>query len=129
DLSVTRQLRKIDEIMAFNTLPVSMELPERPSERKTPVRINFPVNKVDSMVYALPFDGHYTVNFPEPHTVETKYGVFSEEYIKKEDQIIVVRHFELFRGDYSLEEYPAFYNFFEEINKHLKRSIILLKPI
>ena len=129
DLSVTRQLRKIDEIMAINTLPVSMELPERPSDRKTPVRINFPVNKVDSMIYTLPFVGHYTVNFPEPHKVETKYGVFSEEYIKKEDQIIVVRHFELFRGDYSLEEYPAFYNFFEEINKHLKRSIILLKPI
>ena len=111
--------------------PVAATLPGfgSPEQRKTPVRISYPVNKEDSMIYTVPFIKNFEVKIPEDIGVSSQFGTFDQSYEMEGNQIFVLRSFRLYKGDYSIEDYSELYNFFELINGHLKRSAIILNPM
>jgi hypothetical protein len=98
---------------------------DRPEIRKDPVRINYPVNKLDSIVYELPFIDQYETRLPGEVKIETKFGSYKANFQRKDKQIIVLREFRINDGDYSLGDYPDFYSFFESIKEAVKKSVII----
>ncbi|UII20912.1 DUF3857 domain-containing protein [Fulvivirga ligni] len=101
---------------------------ERPASRKLPVKINYPVNQLDSMVYNLSWLESGKVEIPAPVSVDSDYGSFSLKCEKKGNQILFVRRFELYTRTYSLAEYPKFYEFFENIEAAEKKVAAVITP-
>ena len=66
------QFRKVSNLKVIQ--PVIFNIPpfEDPDLRKNPVRINFPINKSDSIVYELPFIDKYEVELTND-SFETRY--------------------------------------------------------
>ncbi|MBA4321578.1 MAG: hypothetical protein C0408_02050 [Odoribacter sp.] len=126
ELVAAKQFRNIGNSLVVNSIPMKLYDLESPGTRKYPVRINYPVNRFDSIIYDLPFMDRYKVNLPGEIRIETKFGSFKTRYVKDDTKIIVIREFQLFRSDYPLSEYPDFYSFFESIKESLKRSQIIL---
>jgi hypothetical protein len=93
------------------------------------VRINYPINKLDSTIYQLPFAGGYKTKIPANINIESKYGRFLEQYQQKGSEIYVSRSFQLFSGEYPKEEYALFYAFIESIKEAQKKSPIVLNPL
>ena len=130
DLSINlkKQFRKLGRSLILRPVSVPVFNLNQPERRKYPVRINYPINKYDSMVYELPFLDEYHIKLPEPVEIESAFGMYSEKYIQKTQQLIIIRNFQLFRGDYPLETYPAFYAFFESIRQASKKTIVIFNP-
>lgn len=126
EFTVSDQFRKIGNNLVINPIPINLVDFERPETRKYPVRINYPVNKLDSIVYELPFMEQYKLRLPDEVKIETKFGQYKEIFLRKDMQIIVLRAFRLYNGDYSLGEYPEFYSFIVSIKESEKKSVIIL---
>ncbi|AHM61938.1 hypothetical protein D770_18430 [Flammeovirgaceae bacterium 311] len=127
-LRVNGQVRKLGSSLVLT--PTNFVLPrlESTSSRKEPIRINYPVNRLDSITYHLPFASQYKTKLPEDVAIESKYGRYQEKYYQQDGQICVSRSFQLVAGNFPKEEYLAFYAFFESIKESQKKSAIVLKP-
>lgn len=91
---------------------VSMQLPrfEKPSQRKYPVQIDYPVYYCDTQHYLTGklFNIHH---LPEKIVLKSGYGEYSCSYSINNDTLKVEKTFLLKPGLISLKEYPAFYSF------------------
>lgn len=124
---VSSQFRNLGDILAISLIPLKAYDLEKPEDRKLPVRITMPVNKVDSVVYQLPFLENYTVEFPAPKLLENQFGKLKIDFAQVDDQLIVARTFQLNTGDFEVKEYAEFYDFFSQIKKYHRKSKIILK--
>lgn len=124
--TVSEHFRRIGSLMVIH--PVSVDIPdlEPPEKRENPVQIKYPTNKIDTIVYELPFISQYKVELPQKVAVETAYGSYTENYIRSHHRIMVVKRFELLSGHYSKDVYSDFYSFIEAIRSKQKQSVILL---
>lgn len=131
NLSLQNQLKKVGEILTFK--PIQLKIPtfEAPEKRKSGVQINYPINISDYIVYTLPFMKDYMPTLPPKEEIKTTYGKYIVEYRynKNDFQIEVLKYFQLYRNDYSVEEYPDFYEFMETITDKEQQTSILLKPM
>ncbi len=120
------QFRKVSNLKVIQ--PVIFNIPpfEDPDLRKNPVRINFPINKSDSIVYELPFIDKYEVELPNDSFTNSVYGKYEERYVKSGHKIIVLKNFQLYAADYPIESYRDFFLFIESIIKIQSQSVILL---
>lgn len=126
DLSVRNQIRNLGKTLAIRVPPGDMFDPEAPDSRMHPVRVHYPVHRVDTITYELPFMDGYTVQLPEPVQIKSPYGSFTELFQKTEGQVIIVRDYLLVSGEYPLAEYPGFYSFIAGVNNALQKNVILL---
>jgi hypothetical protein len=127
-LKVNSQVRKLGKSLVVQ--PTALVLPrlESTSSRAAPLRINYPHNELDSIIYVLPFAGQYKTKLPQDVSIESKFGRYQEHYQEAGGQIRVRRSFQLFAGDYPKEEYPLFYAFIESVKDSQKKSAIVLNP-
>lgn len=100
---------------------------KKPEKRKQPVRINYPVNKQDSLFYTIKYDENYYVKLPKGDTVVTKYGAYAINFFENDNQVVAVKKYVLIPGDYDLDEYEDFYNFIKSIKNIERKSAIILK--
>ena len=128
NLTVKNQFRKLGKSLVLMALPANLIDFEKPDKRKTPVRINYPINREDSIIYKMNFLSLSSIRLPMEISVKSDFGLFKQSYGQEGNQIIVKRTFQLYKGDYSLEVYPELYAFFELIKKQLKQSAIILNP-
>lgn len=128
NMNLKDQIRNIAGSLVINPVPLDIYNFKSSSKRNTPVRINYPIFKEDSIVYSLPFINNYTVKIPENFEIKTKYGSCFVEYHINQDRIEINRSFQLFAGEYSVEEFVTFAAFFEAISAFQKQSHIILKP-
>ncbi|WP_372642259.1 DUF3857 domain-containing protein [Ancylomarina sp.] len=129
DLKVENQVRKIGDMIVLRPLAIPYFDLGKPASRKNPVRINYPVNQNDSIIYNLPFTNQFKVEIPENINIESKYGSYTEHFTRSNDQLILIRNFQLNKGNYSLEAYPDLFNFTEKIKKSTKKSVIILNQL
>ena len=129
ELDVKNQIRNLGGSMVIMPVPLKTFNPEKPEARVNPVKINYPVNRCDTMLYNLPFIGQQKIALPENISIETEYGSYSEEFTKDKGQIIIIRHFQLYAGKYSMEEYTGFYSFLDSIKSQRQKSVIVLNPL
>ncbi|MCG8410896.1 MAG: DUF3857 and transglutaminase domain-containing protein [Bacteroidales bacterium] len=126
--TVTKQIKTIGESLLI-IQPQCIRIPkfEKPTKRKSAVRFNILTNKVDTTIYNLPFINEYKCNIPKNTIVKTKYGEYTIKAFRDENQIKIIQHLILNRGDYLINEYPEFYKFVQQIKKNQKKLAIILE--
>jgi len=129
DLKVENQIRKIGDMIVLKPLVNPYFDLEKPAKRKNPVRINYPINQNDSIIYNLPYTKQFKVEIPKNVDIDSEYGSYTEHFTKLNDQLIVSRNFQLYKGNFALDEYPDIYNFSEKIKESLKKSVIILNQL
>lgn len=121
------QIRQIGNFKVLN--PLRLQIPdfEEPNKRNLGVRINYPVNQVDSIVYSLPLLKNYDAQLPKNINLSNIYGTYQTTFKQINNTIVVCENFQIHKGNYSIKEYPKFYSFINTINKYRKTSSIILK--
>lgn len=100
---------------------------KKPDKRKYPIRINYPINRQDSVIYKIRSTDYKKIIVPECDTISSKYGFYTICSSKSEDQIFVIKKFQLYNGEYAHEEYEDFFNFFKAIHRKENKTAIILK--
>lgn len=121
------QIREIGNLKVISPLQIKVPKFEEPKNRKQDVRINYPINKSDSIVYHMPFMENHKVQLPENIEIKSAFGKYGVSYKQNKNTLIIHEYFLLKRGDYPIEDYPKFYSFIKRIVKHKKTSVIILK--
>lgn len=119
--------RKFGNKEVINPLKILIPNFEKPSNRKLDVRINFPINKSNQVVYKFKNLENKKINLPEGISIKTVFGEYSTEYIISNDLIICNENFTLFDNNIPIKNYPEFYSFIQSIINHKKKSAILLE--
>lgn len=108
---------------------LSSRLPvmEKPDKRKYSLRINYPINRQDSLVYKFDAGFYSEVRLPKEFSIESKFGKYEIKCNQFDDQVLIEKVYQLNSGSYGLEEYAEFYNFINRIKKQERKSSIILK--
>ncbi len=85
---------------------------EAPEKRTLPVIISYPVYFVDSSTIIIP--AGFNAKKPSPVNIESTFGIFNINYVKKQNSIEIYRKLLIKSGDIAIGDYSAFYKF---INK------------
>ena len=113
--------------MAVTPFPIySFEKNVKPKEH--PVRINYPVNISDSIIYKFDFTTAYQSKLPNDTDIKTKYGRYKQCFFTEQNQVILQRQFQLFTGTYPIEEYGDFQSFIDLVMDTQQKSVIILNP-
>jgi hypothetical protein len=126
DLSVNNAFRQIGNSLVLNLSTVRINPFEKPGDRKYPVRINYPVNQVDSIIVEIPFIDDYNVELPGTVSIDTKFGSFHASFTRESGELKIIRRFVIPVNDISINEYDSFFAFLESVNKSIKKSSIIL---
>jgi hypothetical protein len=121
------QFREVGSLKVINPLRIEIPAFKEPSKRTYPVRINYPINELDSIMYDLPHIETYKVQLPEAVELNSVFGSYQATYNIMDSSLIVTEHFQLNSRDIPIDEYPTFYSFLDSINKHKKTSAIILE--
>lgn len=116
-----------NEIVVNN---IAFDVPdiEKPTERKFPIQINYPINRLDTILFHLPIG--YTLS-KKPQNISITacpYGKYSIKFIENEKTILVIKEMLINAGYYPIEEYSQFYDFCNKILNIEKTKHIILKP-
>jgi hypothetical protein len=125
---VNEQFRKLGKSIVIQPFPVYLKDIEPKASRKSDIRVNYPISKSDSIIYHLSFIDGNLIKLPEEVEIDSKFGKYEAKYLKQDQSIIAIRHFQLYQGNYGLEEYPDFYDFLENVKTTQNNSIIVLNP-
>lgn len=95
---------------------IQLSLPEfeQPKDRNLPVQIDYPIHKVDTIVYTIP-EGYKLRKGYENFAETNKYGEYKFDILEKEHEIIVIKSLLINSGYYPISEYKDFYGFYENI--------------
>ncbi len=109
--------------------PLQIKVPdfEAPEKRNLEVKINFPVNKSDSLIFDLSQIEGREMQIPKSINLTNDFGSYSATYQIADNTLTVTENFFLKSGDYSLAPYPAFYSFINAVKNHKKSSAIIIK--
>ncbi|MCK5442271.1 MAG: DUF3857 domain-containing protein [Maribacter sp.] len=121
------QIRKIGKLKVIKPLQLKIPNFEKPNKRNLGVRINYPTNKSDSIVYRLPNLKNYEVQLPDNIDLKSPFGTYQVTYEQCQSALVVREYFQLHSGDYPIEEYPKFYSFINAITNYKKASAIILQ--
>ena len=101
--------------------------PKVPKEttRKTPIRIRFGYQAIDTVRYELNTSNYSIENKQEDVVIESEFGSYKRSVEKTEKQIILHRFFQLEDGVYDPSEYEKFKDFLKQVRRSDSRKIIL----
>ena len=101
--------------------------PKAPKEttRKTPIRIRFGYQAIDTVRYELNTSNYSIENKQEDVVIESEFGSYKRSVEKTEKQIILHRFFQLEDGVYDPSEYEKFKDFLKQVRRSDSRKIIL----
>jgi len=98
---------------------------ENPSKRHFPVCLAYPINYIDTTEVTIP-DKYKAKNIPDEN-IETQFGAVTVKYILHDDKIKIYRNILIKSGDYSIEEYPDFYQFITKLQEITNTPISFIK--
>ena len=95
-----------------------------PKIRKYPVQIDFPINKLDTLNYRVPFD--YAVSsLPQNQKITSRFGTYSVQSTQKGNSVEVIKRFILYAGNYPIEQYKEFFQFVSTVSESENNSYIV----
>lgn len=101
---------------------------EKPQMRKLPVQINFPIFKIDTVVYQIP-NGYKLAHSLVNINAKSTYGEYEMAFNMSDDKIIVTKKLLIKAGNYALDEYEAFYNFYTQIIENENKTHVSLSRL
>ena len=120
-------VREIAGWKVINPLKISIPDFEKPGERTLDVRINYPINKSDKIVFNLKNIEDKEVQIPESFFIESDFGLYSSDFSRENNSIIVYEKFTLLDNDIPIDEYSEFFSFIQSIIDQKKKSAILIR--
>ncbi|MEZ5071838.1 MAG: DUF3857 and transglutaminase domain-containing protein [Bacteroidales bacterium] len=125
---IAGQLRQVGRRKAIDPPPLDLPRYETPAKRTREVRIAQPVHLADSVVYRVAGISRYHILLPQDKRLETSFGHYEVSFERQEDLLLVRRDFVLLPGVISLEEYPLFHAFLEQVERMERQNSIALTP-
>lgn len=104
-------------------LPLEIPFFEKTDTRTLPIQIDYPIFKIDTIHYNIPEDLSIT-SLPENTMMNSSYGEYEFKVVQNGQHIQLVKSFLLNAGDYSIENYEAFYSFINDVKSVEKRTYI-----
>jgi len=106
---------------------VAFTLPnfEKPKIRKLPVQLDYPIYKIDTIIYEIP-DGYILNQDSAAFSVSTKYGEYNLKVYKYSNSIITIKKLLINAGYYPISEYEDFYDFYYQIVESENKTYITL---
>ncbi len=102
-----------NEILIGN-IPFTLPNFEKPGIRKLPVQIDFPINKLDTIIYQIP--SGYTLNQDSVAiSIGTKYGEYKVDSYRSSNRIVTIKSLLIFAEYYPIAEYEDFYDFYHQV--------------
>lgn len=101
---------------------------EKPQMRKLPVQIDYPICKVDTIVYQIP-NGYKIAHQLKNIISKSTYGVYEMAFNMSDNKIIVSKKLLLNAGNYALSAYEEFYNFYTQIIENENKTHISLTKL
>lgn len=96
------------------------------NKRSLDIQINNGYSESDSIVINMPES--YTVeSLPKDVSVKTPFGILEAQIKLDGNKIVYTQNIDIFTGRYDKEKYDEIKTFFEEINKTMKRKLVLKK--
>ncbi|MFZ4464773.1 MAG: DUF3857 domain-containing protein [Bacteroidales bacterium] len=130
-LSTTLNLYKILHPIAdeyyFDLYPVTIPPFTNAASRKLPVELPFPFFDADTLSYQLP-EGFEVKTALQSIHLSSIYGQFTSEASIHEGKLRIIRSFLLYPLHCSLSDYPAFYDFLQEV-KNAGPKKIVIRPV
>jgi hypothetical protein len=106
--------KKYGDELLIQLIPFSIPPFKDPKNRKNPVKLNFPVNKLDSITYQLPV-GYRIADIPKDQLINSPFGNYSIRFLQKNNTVEVIKSFVLNAGDYPIAIYKDFYKFIKTV--------------
>ncbi len=104
-----------DEILVSN-IPFSIPHFEEPEKRKLPVQIDYPVFKMDTLVYDITPGYNLSENINN-QSIHNRFGHYKMEFLQVDEGIRVIKNLFIKSGSYTTDEYRDFYNFIAQIDE------------
>ncbi len=98
---------------------------EKPQIRKLPVQIDYPIYKIDTIIYEIP-KGYNLNQNAVAFSVNNRYGEYKLDVSKSSDYIITIKRVLIHTGYYPISEYEDFYNFYYQIIESENKTHIIL---
>ncbi len=120
----------LEDVGSFKLLhPIHFKAPklERPDSRSSAVHIPYPIATSIRSQYTLSEVEFDRVTVADKVDINTTYGSYTLSSAKEDGKIVVDESFTLHAGDYELEEYNLFYEFFDSIRSHQREFIVVIK--
>lgn len=104
-------------------------LPSLKIQDKNKIRVNYPKNEYDSIIYILPVSENYKITLPENVSINSRFGNYNAIYSFQDNVITVAIKNSLYSDEYpedAFDEFAYYYN--SVIESQRKSTILLLKP-
>lgn len=109
----------------ISNIPFTLPDFEKPQKRKLPVQIDYPIYKIDTIIYKIP-SGCKLIQDSITYSLNTKYGEYKLEIYKSANSIITRKNLLINAGYYDVPEYKYFYNFYNQIIESENKTYITL---
>ena len=133
NLAITAQLELINQFRDIGSMKILKPIVycppdfEKPSIRKLPVRINYPITSNSTALYKIKSIIDYRIEVPDNVVIESEFGSYYEDYSVVNNTIRVVSKYQLNAGEIPIHNYKSYYDFNDNILKAQKKSNIILK--
>ncbi|MDP4239409.1 MAG: DUF3857 domain-containing protein [Bacteroidota bacterium] len=118
--------KKYGNELLISLVPFSIPAFKDPKNRKYPVQLDYPVNKLDTIRYQIPL-GYQLSVLPKNQTVSSDFGNYSIRFVQNNMEIEVIKNFVLNAGEYTLAQYGDFYKFVKTVYDIENNSYIITK--
>lgn len=118
--------KKYGNELLISLVPFSIPPFKDPKNRKYPVQLDYPINKLDTINYLIPL-GYQLSCLPKNQTLNSTFGSYSIRFLHDNNKIEVVKNFILNDGDYPLAQYKDFFKFVKTVNDIENSSYIVTK--
>lgn len=107
----THYVKKIANEWHISPIPFTIPLFRKPGFRQLPVQIDFPICVTDTQTFEIPglHDFQKEGNDFELSSNVGRY--FRKSVYHSPGKLVIYKHFELYSGSYSLQQYPELYEF------------------
>lgn len=128
DATSTEVYNQYGNDILVEDIPFPVPGVDDPKDRKLPVQINYPINRIDSIYYEIPF-GDEVSSRMDNVSVKTQFGEYSRQFFKKDQKILVVNKLLILSGSYPLSVYKKFYQFLQTVAKHEGATILVFSKV
>jgi len=113
----------------ISNLAFSLPEFEKPEGRHSPVQLDYPIHKSDTITYQIP-EGYKLNQGFENYSESNKFGDYNFQVRENGEEIIVTKSVLIHSGYYPITEYKDFYAFYEKIlGVENKNQLVLNKII
>lgn len=113
-----------DEVLVHN-MPLNLPQFEKPNNRKLPIKINYPIYKIDTLNYEIP-SGLVLSNNLINQSITNSFGKYTLDFKIFDKTVRVIKSIIIYAGSYSIIEYNDFYKFINDIERLENKTHIVL---